>query len=176
MLVKRKSQYGGKIHAEVGALTTSIITLRLTPETIDASPEYIASHAVASPLRDRLCLGLPNPPAGRCDLRDVIYRRFFFDVSLPHFSKCLCEPLNSLSINRWMYSSTLAYIVDTNTGRSSTAVATNSAYRGILAFIAVEIAIPLQVSSFCCGRAMSIERSHRIALEMVDCTLSGLAC
>ncbi|KAF8558424.1 MFS general substrate transporter [Imleria badia] len=44
----------------------------------------------------------------------------------------------------WMYSSTLAYIVDANTGRSSTAVATNSAYRGILAFIAAEIAIPLQ--------------------------------
>ncbi|KAF8136136.1 vacuolar DHA amino acid exporter [Boletus edulis] len=44
----------------------------------------------------------------------------------------------------WIYTSTLAYIVDANTGRSSTAVAMNSAYRGILAFIAAEIAIPLQ--------------------------------
>jgi len=44
----------------------------------------------------------------------------------------------------WIYTSTLAYIVDANTGRSSTAVATNSAYRGIIAFIAAEIAIPLQ--------------------------------
>jgi len=45
-----------------------------------------------------------------------------------------------------MYSSTLAYIVDANVGRSSTSVAVNSAYRGILAFIAIEIAIPLQNS------------------------------
>ncbi|KAI9569106.1 major facilitator superfamily domain-containing protein [Boletus coccyginus] len=44
----------------------------------------------------------------------------------------------------WIYSSALAYIVDANKGRSSTAVATNSAFRGIIAFIAAEIAIPLQ--------------------------------
>ncbi|KAN0075301.1 Major facilitator superfamily domain containing protein [Tylopilus felleus] len=44
----------------------------------------------------------------------------------------------------WIFTSTLAYIVDANTGRSSTAVAANSAYRGVLAFIAAEIAIPLQ--------------------------------
>jgi hypothetical protein len=46
---------------------------------------------------------------------------------------------------RWVYASTLAYIVDANIGRSSTAVATNSAFRGVFAFIAVEIAVPLQV-------------------------------
>ncbi|KAF8436913.1 vacuolar DHA amino acid exporter [Boletus edulis BED1] len=49
-----------------------------------------------------------------------------------------------LFVAGWIYTSTLAYIVDANTGRSSTAVAMNSAYRGILAFIAAEIAIPLQ--------------------------------
>lgn len=48
--------------------------------------------------------------------------------------------------NRWTYSTTLAYIVDANQGRSSTAVATNSAFRGTCAFIATEIAVPLQVS------------------------------
>lgn len=47
---------------------------------------------------------------------------------------------------RWIYSSTLAYIVDANVGRSSTAVATNSAFRGIFAFVGSEVAIPLQVS------------------------------
>ena len=47
-----------------------------------------------------------------------------------------------------MYSCTLAYIVDANVGRSSTAAAVNSVYRGILAFIAIEIAIPLQVNNF----------------------------
>ncbi|KAF7985540.1 hypothetical protein HWV62_3783 [Athelia sp. TMB] len=46
----------------------------------------------------------------------------------------------------WIYSSTLAYIVDANVGRSSTAVATNSAFRGLAAFVAAEVAIPLQDS------------------------------
>ncbi|KAH9891990.1 MFS general substrate transporter [Cubamyces lactineus] len=44
-----------------------------------------------------------------------------------------------------IYSSTLAYIVDANTGRSSSAVATNSAFRGLSAFVAAEVAVPLQV-------------------------------
>ncbi|KAK7689822.1 hypothetical protein QCA50_006461 [Cerrena zonata] len=43
-----------------------------------------------------------------------------------------------------IYSSTLAYIVDANMGRSAQAVATNSAFRGTLAFAAAEVAIPLQ--------------------------------
>ncbi|KAG2060689.1 MFS general substrate transporter [Suillus hirtellus] len=46
----------------------------------------------------------------------------------------------------WIYTSTLAYIVDANTGRSSTAVATNSSFRGLSAFVAAEIAVPLQDS------------------------------
>ncbi|KAG1879247.1 vacuolar DHA amino acid exporter [Suillus subluteus] len=46
----------------------------------------------------------------------------------------------------WIYTSTLAYIVDANTGRSSTAVAANSSFRGLFAFVAVEIAVPLQDS------------------------------
>ncbi|KAL4266521.1 MFS transporter superfamily protein [Pleurotus pulmonarius] len=44
----------------------------------------------------------------------------------------------------WIYASTLAYIVDANNGRSSTAMASNSAFRGISAFVATEIAVPLQ--------------------------------
>ncbi|KAH0832263.1 MFS general substrate transporter [Lanmaoa asiatica] len=44
----------------------------------------------------------------------------------------------------WIYASTLAYIVDANVGRSSSAVATNSSFRGISAFVAIEIAVPLQ--------------------------------
>ncbi|KAG0699911.1 vacuolar DHA amino acid exporter [Suillus ampliporus] len=44
----------------------------------------------------------------------------------------------------WIYTSTLAYIVDANTGRSSAAVATNSSFRGLFAFVAAEIAVPLQ--------------------------------
>jgi hypothetical protein len=48
---------------------------------------------------------------------------------------------------RWMYTCTLAYLVDANPGRSCTAVATDSSFRGSLAFISVVIAVPLQVSS-----------------------------
>ncbi|KAG2144555.1 vacuolar DHA amino acid exporter [Suillus clintonianus] len=46
----------------------------------------------------------------------------------------------------WIYSSTLAYLVDANIGCSSMAVATNSSFRGISAFVAAEIAVPLQDS------------------------------
>ncbi|KAF9236463.1 vacuolar DHA amino acid exporter [Melanogaster broomeanus] len=44
----------------------------------------------------------------------------------------------------WMYTSTVAYLVDANTGRSCSAVATNSSFRGSLAFISTLVAIPLQ--------------------------------
>lgn len=44
----------------------------------------------------------------------------------------------------WIYAATLAYIVDANVGRSSAAVATNSCFRGTSAFIAAEVAVPIQ--------------------------------
>ncbi|EIW78231.1 MFS general substrate transporter [Coniophora puteana RWD-64-598 SS2] len=44
----------------------------------------------------------------------------------------------------WIYSSTLSYLVDANVGRSSSAVASNSTFRGLFAFVAAEVAIPLQ--------------------------------
>ncbi|KAF7799395.1 hypothetical protein EIP86_010627 [Pleurotus ostreatoroseus] len=43
------------------------------------------------------------------------------------------------------FSITLAYIVDANNGRSSSAVASNSAFRGGMAFIAAEVAVPMQL-------------------------------
>ncbi|KAJ7222504.1 vacuolar DHA amino acid exporter [Mycena pura] len=45
----------------------------------------------------------------------------------------------------WTYTSTLAYIVDANNGRSATTAAANSAFRGLSAFVAIEVAVPLQV-------------------------------
>ena len=39
----------------------------------------------------------------------------------------------------------MAYLVDANNGRSSTAVALNSVFRGVFAFVATEITVPLQV-------------------------------
>ncbi|KAG2130662.1 vacuolar DHA amino acid exporter [Suillus bovinus] len=44
----------------------------------------------------------------------------------------------------WMYASTLSYLVDANPGRSAAAVATNSSFRGSLAFVSVMVAVPLQ--------------------------------
>ncbi|KAG8810312.1 hypothetical protein FRC17_002981 [Serendipita sp. 399] len=46
----------------------------------------------------------------------------------------------------FIYSSTLAYIVDANSGRSTAAVASNSSFRGLSAFVASEVAAPLQDS------------------------------
>ena len=46
----------------------------------------------------------------------------------------------------WIYASALAYIVDANPGRSFEAVAMNSCFRGISAFIFMEVAVPLQDS------------------------------
>ncbi|KAH9922895.1 MFS general substrate transporter [Fomitopsis serialis] len=43
-----------------------------------------------------------------------------------------------------IYTSMLAYVVDSNVGRSSAAVACNSLFRGTLAFVATEVAVPLQ--------------------------------
>lgn len=48
-------------------------------------------------------------------------------------------------IPRWIYSSTLAYIVDANVGRSSSAVAASSVFRGTAGFVMTEVAVPLQV-------------------------------
>ncbi|KAH8114699.1 MFS general substrate transporter [Phellopilus nigrolimitatus] len=44
----------------------------------------------------------------------------------------------------WIYSSTLAYIVDANVGRSTTAVALNSWFRGVMGFVAAEVAPLMQ--------------------------------
>lgn len=46
----------------------------------------------------------------------------------------------------WIYSSSVAYLVDANPGRSSAAVATNSCFRGVAAFAFTEAAVPMQDS------------------------------
>lgn len=51
--------------------------------------------------------------------------------------------LQSLSA-RLCYSSTLAYIVDANPGRSAAAVSCNSLIRGIMACICSQVSLPLQ--------------------------------
>jgi len=46
----------------------------------------------------------------------------------------------------WAYTSILAYVVDANNGHSATAVATNGTFGGLTAFVATEVAVPLQDS------------------------------
>lgn len=45
----------------------------------------------------------------------------------------------------WVYSSTLTYIVDSNPGRASTAIAMNSCFRGLAGFIVAEASAPVRV-------------------------------
>ena len=52
--------------------------------------------------------------------------------------------LTESPLHSWIYSSTLAYIVDANPGRSSSAVAANSCFRGVAAFTFTLAAVPLQ--------------------------------
>ena len=68
---------------------------------------------------------------------------------MAHFNVNIAGPAIMLFVAgfscTWIYSSTIAYIVDANTGRSSTAVAANSSWRGIVGLIIAEISVPLQV-------------------------------
>jgi len=77
-------------------------------------------------------------------MRDVIFLRVLFNVS---FTIMPGERGTLNHVTRFLYTSMLAYIVDSNTGRSSTAVAVNSFFRGVSAFIGTEIAVPIQVCS-----------------------------
>ena len=66
----------------------------------------------------------------------------------------------------------LAYIVDANNGRSSSAVAANSFLRGVGGFVAAEVAIPLQVSLMCAYpySEPSANSEYRTPLVTVDYT------
>jgi hypothetical protein len=65
----------------------------------------------------------------------------FFTTYVTQHRRFLPLLLCSDSQARWIYSSTVAYIVDANPGRSSAAVATNSCFRGVAAFVFTEIAV-----------------------------------
>ncbi len=77
-------------------------------------------------------------------MRYAICFGFFCDVSPPTVTK-ICFFVTNPLWNSSAYASELAYIVDANVGRSSSAVALNSFFRGMAAFIGTEIAVPVQV-------------------------------
>lgn len=67
-----------------------------------------------------------------------------------------------------MYSSTLAYIVDANAGQSSSAVATNSLFRGLFAFAAAELAVPIQVRLPCRSDQVVVVSEARLQDHLGD--------
>lgn len=72
------------------------------------------------------------------------FSRVFSACEWQYVTLSTAFPICSGVYCRWIYASTLAYIVDANTGRSSSAVATNSLFRGLFGFVAAEVAAPLQ--------------------------------
>ena len=88
---------------------------------------------------------------------------------LLHRDSVFFKKKNILLLESWSYSSTLAYLVDANNGRSSTTVATNSAFRGIYSFIATETVVPLQVCPEFLYYQISIHNSHCIIFYLGWC-------
>jgi hypothetical protein len=107
----------------------------------DAPREHENRHVMVTPFRVRICLGVPRTSQYRRCVCDVVPRWISIRVRSLRFILYL-----TLIRDRWTYTSILAYLVDANTGRSSMAVATNSSVRGLFAFVAAGIAVPLQVS------------------------------
>ena len=108
-------------------------------------------------------------------MRDPVPMRLLHHVRTHSFCHDPALPdINSIFYSS-IYSSTLAYIVDANVGRSSSAVALNSCFRGSLGFVAAEIAVPLQVRvDYLC--LLSYSHVRRMASEMAACTRSGQVC
>ncbi|KAK7464755.1 hypothetical protein VKT23_005962 [Stygiomarasmius scandens] len=75
-------------------------------------------------------------------LRSTVHGLVLFPLCILGYAWIIQERLHVAGV--FVYTSTLAYLVDSNVGRSSTAVALNSAFRGTFAFIVTEIAVPMQ--------------------------------
>jgi hypothetical protein len=88
-------------------------------------------------------LGLRTSGSRLSGMRDVIH--LWVPCNVRPLLKLLSTETHYEITCSWTYASNLAYIADANLGRSSSAFATNSAARGLSAFIATEIAVPLQV-------------------------------
>lgn len=122
-------------------------------------------------------MGLRKARSCRSNLPYALSRWIPLNVRLYKFCKNLTDVFFICYFSRWIYASTLAYIVDANPGRSSTIVATNSVFRCVFAFVAIEVAIPIQVcpilfSWIVCSCLNSVVR---LPLATVVCTPFGAA-
>ena len=148
---KLKARNGGVSAAEVYS-PLLLITSDQLPDPwprahTDAPAEHHYLHAPPCGSHYWLWLGMRASHQRGGHLRAALPRRVFHDVSNQRGFPCsMHTKIKSDGIfGSAIYASTLAYIVDANTGRSSSAVASNSCFRGTTAFIAAEVAVPLQV-------------------------------
>ncbi|KAG2067817.1 MFS general substrate transporter [Suillus decipiens] len=124
VLANMKAANGGKCYAEMRLESSKLAMLWLPPSVIGyawACEKHVNVAVICIML---ILIGFTSMSVGQLFIVVVVLTSTF----------------------RWIYSSTLAYLVDANPGRSCTAVATNSSFRGSLAFISVMTAVPLQDS------------------------------
>jgi hypothetical protein len=110
-------------------------------QSVDAIKEYLLWRLGSSAVRSCFWMDMCEECTYLCCLCLSLSLRVLLDVS----SFFMLRNHFKILWNSWSYSSTLAYLVDANNGRSSTAVALNSVFRGVIAFVATEITVPLQV-------------------------------
>ncbi|KAF5376823.1 hypothetical protein D9757_008896 [Collybiopsis confluens] len=89
-------------------------------------------------------------------LRSTVQGLFIFPLCVVGYAWVIEERVNVAVVcvmlfwcgfvSIFVYASTLAYIVDANVGRSSSAAALNSTFRGTFAFVFEEVAVPMQDS------------------------------
>ena len=104
----------------------------------DALESDHSSRTVPCGLFSRIRLARRQDSACRSHCRGAIDRRLCFDVCP------LSRYIKALLIDRIIYAGTLAYLVDSNPGRSAGAVSCNSFVRGSLACVLSQVAIPIQ--------------------------------
>lgn len=146
-LRRLQAKNGGKSSPEVclvELLISSKFQLTLSiPLSIltDEARKHKMGYAPPPAFQFGICLAVPRESARRRRVHCALLR--WVPLHVHH------NPLFHLSsyltvLYSWIYSSTLAYIVDANTGRSSGAVACNSAARGIFGFAAAMLAENIQ--------------------------------
>ena len=119
------------------------LLLRCKPpnEHIDALRKHQARNGVPAVISDCVCVVRTGTHSRRIPVYLAILHWLLY-----HVRESASHPLHLVHNFRWIYSSTAAYIVDANPGRSSSAVAMNSCFRGVAAFVFTEAAVPLQDS------------------------------
>ncbi|UZJ54040.1 hypothetical protein CBS101457_003360 [Exobasidium rhododendri] len=122
----------------IGGMVGSVLGGRLSDRALRIGSEKLNGQRAAPELR----IMSVRLPMLLCPATFVGYAwsaHYKINIAVP----VVCLVLLGFSLF-WIYSAALTYLVDSNTGRSSGAVACNSALRGLFAFIASEVAGPIQ--------------------------------